>query len=331
MSDPVPTIAAVGLGHWGKNIVRNLDAIGALHTIFDNQVETRAAIAQLYPNARVAESYDALLADKDIDAVMIATPAVTHGALADAALDAGKHVFVEKPICLNLEEAERLNAKAAANDLTLMVGHLLHYHPAFQALLSLIQTGRLGRLRYVYSNRASLGRIRREENALWSFAPHDISMILAIVGRMPENVVANGGTYLSSGVADTTLSHIEFSEGVQAHIFVSWLHPYKDQRLVVIGEDAMCVFNDVVPGEDKLVLYSHKAGWDGAVSYVAKAEPEPIPYGDGEPLEAECRAFIGAVTGRAVPPSDAAEGIRVLRVLDACQRSLSSGAPVPLT
>ena len=327
MSKAPPRIAAIGLGHWGQNIARNLHALGALAVMHDTDEATRARFAKTYPKAELAGSIEHLLARGDIPAVMIATPASTHGALVNRALDAGKHVFVEKPICLDVEEAERLAAKAAALGRVLMVGHLLLYHPAFEALLAAVRGGDLGRLRYIYSTRASLGKIRRQENALWSFAPHDISMILQLAGRLPETVVANGGNYLHEEVADTTLSHLDFGGGLQAHVFVSWLHPYKDHRLVVVGDRAMAVFNDVEPGPQKLLLYRHKAHWDGDLPIVAKADAEPIPYEDAEPLARECRAFLAAVRDGAAPPSDAAEGVRVLRVLDACQRSLNGGGP----
>jgi len=212
----------------------------------------------------------------------------------------------------------------------LMVGHLLLYHPAFQTLLARVRAGDLGELRYLYSNRLSLGKIRREENALWSFAPHDISMILQIAGAMPEEVVATGGQYLHPGIADTTLSHLRFPGNVQAHVYVSWLHPFKDQRLVVIGDKAMLVFDDVMPAPDKLLLYRHGLGWDGDLPVVSKAEAEPIAFEAIEPLRNECRTFLDAVAGGLAPISDAEEGIRVLRVLDACQRAIVAGCPIPL-
>ena len=328
MSKTSPRVGAVGLGHWGQNIARNLNALGALAAMCDADEATRTRFAKTYPNADLVGSFEALLARADIPAVMIATPASTHGALVDRALDAGKHVFVEKPICLDVAEAERLAAKAAALGRVLMVGHLLLYHPAFEALLAAVRGGDLGRLRYIYATRASLGKIRRQENALWSFAPHDISMILQLAGRLPETVVANGGNYLHEEVADTTLSHLDFGGGLQAHVFVSWLHPYKDHRLVVVGDRAMAVFNDVESGADKLLLYRHKAHWDGDLPIVARAAAEPIPFVDDEPLARECRAFLAAVGEGVAPPSDAAEGVRVLRVLDACQRSLNAGGAV---
>lgn len=326
----VPRVGIIGLGHWGANLVRNMSALGALAMMNDSAAAARTRFAASYPAAEVAENAEALLTNPGIEAVMIATPAATHGALVKRSLAAGKHVFVEKPLCLDVAEAAALKAEAERRGRVLMVGHLLHYHPAFIALRGAVHAGALGPLRYIYSHRLSLGRIRREENALWSFAPHDISMILALVGAMPARVSAEGAHFLSEGVADTTLSHLNFPRGVQAHVFVSWLHPFKDQRIVVVGEKAMAVFNDVAPGPEKLLLYRHSAGWSGDIPVVTKAEAEPIPYGGEEPLRRECEAFLAAMRGGPPPPSDAAEGIRVLTVLDACQRALEGRLPVTL-
>jgi UDP-2-acetamido-3-amino-2,3-dideoxy-glucuronate N-acetyltransferase len=326
----MPRIAVVGAGHWGKNLVRNVHALGALAAVHDAAPETREALSRTYPGCLVADDIERIWADGTLPAVMIATPAATHGALVAAALRAGKHVFVEKPLCLDLAEAATLKAEARRAGRVLMVGHLLLYHPAFRALRKAVAAGELGAIRYIYSNRASLGKIRREENALWSFAPHDISMILQLVGRMPLSVACSGGQYLSHDVADTTLSHLDFGEALQAHIYVSWLHPDKDQRLVVIGSDAMAVFDDVAAGAEKLTLYRHRASWDGDVPIVHKAEGQPIPYDAAEPLRVECQAVLDAVRGGDAPPSNADEGIRVLRSLDACQRALSSGERIRL-
>lgn len=327
---PVPRIGVIGLGYWGRNLVRNVAGLGALEAMCDPSHEARAALSALYPGVDVTGDAGAIFANPRIAAVMIATPAVTHGALAATALAAGKHVFVEKPLCLDLAEAGALRDDAARRGRVLMVGHLLHYHPAFIALKDLVARGKLGRLRYIYSHRLSFGKIRREENALWSFAPHDISMILALIGAMPERVSAEGAHFLTHGVADTTLTHFSFPGGEQAHVFVSWLHPYKDQRLVVVGEDGMAVFNDVMSGPEKLMLYRHAVGWDGDIPLLTKADGEPVAYAAGEPLRRECEAFLDAVRGGARPPSGAEEGIRVLAVLDACQRALETRAPVML-
>lgn len=325
------SVGVIGLGYWGPNLMRNYNALGALGAICDASPDALRAAAAKYPGTRAFERVGDLLKDPEIDAVVIATPAATHGALVREALASGKHVFVEKPLCLDVNEAESLKDEAERAGRRLMVGHLLHYHPAFQSLRNLIASGALGRIRYIYSNRLSLGKIRREENSLWSFAPHDISMILALTGNMPLEVTGNASGHLTPGIADTTLTHMRFPDNINAHIFVSWLHPYKEHRLVVVGEDAMAVFNDAVQGPEKLLLYRHQVGWEGDLPVVQKAEATPISYADTEPLRGECEAFLDAIANNTVPPSDAAEGIRVLRVLDACRRAIESGQPIHLT
>ena len=329
MTQQTLSVGVVGAGYWGKNLLRNFHNIGALKAFCDTNQEAVDAYAAQYTEVKSYTDYAQLLAS-DIQAVAIATPAETHEDLVRQALEAGKHVFVEKPLCLDIEGAESLREEAARRGLILMVGHLLLYHTAFNALLKLVREGGLGTLRYIYSNRLSLGKIRREENALWSFAPHDVSMILQLAGEMPTEVVATGGHYLTEGIADTTMSQMSFASNIQAHIFVSWLHPYKDQRLVVIGDKAMAVFNDTLQGEEKLQLYKHSAGWEDGLPIVTKANPEFIPYEEGEPLRLECEAFISAVESGDLPPSDAAEGIRVLKVLDACQRAITEARHIKL-
>ena len=323
-------VGVIGAGYWGVNLLRNFDALGTLAALCEVDAAARHTQSAAYPRAAVFDHADSLFADPTIDAVAIATPAATHGGLVKQALAAGKHIFVEKPLCLDVEEGKRLAKSTTAKGLTLMVGHLMLYHPAFVALRRCIDDRELGDLRYIYSNRLSLGKVRREENALWSFAPHDISMILALTGTLPSRIAATGGYYLSHDVADTTLSHLTFDSGVQAHIFVSWLHPFKDQRLVVVGTRGMAAFNDVAQGADKLLYYPLRQKTAGDVPVLAKADARPIPIDAGEPLRRECQAFLDAVSGGAAPPSDAAEGLRVLTVLDACQRSILSGAPVAL-
>lgn len=323
-------VGVVGLGHWGPNLARNFAALGILGALADSRDAVRVRVGAAYPDATLHGSAEALFADPTLDAVAIVTPAASHYGLVRQALDAGKHVFVEKPLCLDLDEARVLERHAQDKNRILMVGHLLLYHPAFLALQAVVASGRIGALRYVYSNRLSLGKIRREENALWSFAPHDISMILALTGAMPEKAVTSGGTYLSPDVADTTLSHLSFPGGVQAHIFVSWLHPYKDHRLVVVGSEGMATFHDSAPENEKLLFYPHAVGWEGDLPTVTKAQAKRIPFEGGEPLAIECRHFLDCVQGKQRPRSDASESIRVLSVLDACQRSLTSGQPILL-
>jgi UDP-2-acetamido-3-amino-2,3-dideoxy-glucuronate N-acetyltransferase len=321
-------IAVIGTGYWGKNLLRNVDALGVLGAFCDSDAAARAAFAEQYPDATAYGAVSDVLADPSISAVMIATPAVTHGALVREALEAGKHVFVEKPLCLDLAEARTLTAFAEKRGLTLMVGHLMLYHPAFIALRDYVRSGAIGAVCYVYSNRASLGKIRIEENALWSFAPHDISMILNLLGGLPEKVQANGHGFVTQQLADVCLTSMTFADGVGAHIFVSWLNPYKDHKLVVVGSEGMIVFNDVEAGEDKLLAWHHqiKQSDRSAPPTVSRAESTPVAYdGDMEPLYNECASFLRCVEGGTAPPSDGAEGERVLSVLAAAQASMERG------
>lgn len=325
-----PRVVVLGVGYWGKNHLRNFHALGALAGFYDADAATVSRLAGEYAGVTAHRDLGQAMAS-DVDAVVISTPAATHGALVRQALEAGKHVFVEKPLCLDVAEAQALRDLARSRSRLLMVGHLLLYHPAFRALKQMVDSGALGTLRYIYSNRLSLGKIRREENALWSFAPHDISMILALTGAMPQSVSAAGGRYVDQAVADTTLTHLMFEGGAQAHIFVSWLHPFKDHRLVVIASEAMIVFDDTRTGAEKVRLYRHDVRWKDDVPVVARAEAEPVPYGSEEPLNLECKAFLDCLVSGAAPPSDADEGIRVLRVLDACQRALVRGTRIELS
>ncbi len=320
-------VFVIGAGYWGRNLIRNFQELGALAGICDNDNAELVTYRETYPGVPTCTDIDEALADSAA-AVAVATPASTHGDVVERALSVGKHVFVEKPLCLDLNQGFELKRQSEEQDRTLMVGHLLLYHPAFRALKSYIAEGRIGQLRYIYSNRASLGKIRQEENALWSFAPHDISMILNLTETMPARLVSNGGTYLSPSVADTSLTHMTFAEGLQAHIFVSWLHPYKDHRMVVIGSDGMAEFNDAASKEKKLLAYDHKIGWEGSIPTVNRAEGKPIPYTDEEPLRIECAHFLDCILSGERPISNVDEGIRVLTVLDACQRSLTNGIPV---
>jgi UDP-2-acetamido-3-amino-2,3-dideoxy-glucuronate N-acetyltransferase len=317
-----PRIAAIGAGYWGRNIVRNLAALGALAAICDPDEAAAAPLAERH--AVPVRDFSSLLADPAIDAVAIAAPAALHAALARAALEAKKHVFVEKPLALTLPEAEALVRLAAAQDRRLMVGHLLQYHPAFLKLAELVRGGALGRLQYLYSNRLNLGKVRREEDILWSFAPHDISMILSLVGGEPVKVTATGGYYLHKEIADTTTTHLAFAGGEQAHIFVSWLHPFKEQKLVVVGDRAMAVFDDDEPWERKLLLYPHRIEWRDTLPVPQRANAEPVALAPDEPLKLELAHFCDCVTTGRRPRTDGEEGLRVLRVLAAATRALKT-------
>ena len=309
-------IGLIGVGYWGKNLLRNLHSLGVLEGCYDFPSEELTALSNKYSDISFFDNLDDLLNNKNITAVCIATPAVTHGDMVIKALNAGKHVFVEKPMCLDISQAENIIKLSERLNLKLMVGHLLLYHPAFIAISRIIKEERLGKLRYLYSTRLSLGKFRKEENALWSFAPHDISMILSLVEDEPITVNAFGGSYLSDSIADTSITMLKFPSNIRAHIFVSWLHPYKDQRLIVIGDKAMAVFQDTVSGPEKLMIYKHTAKWDGDLPLIEKARGEPIFYDEKlEPLKEECKAFIDLVENNKVPPSDGHEGLRVLKVL----------------
>lgn len=330
MRASIPKVGVIGAGQWGKNLIRNFSQLGVLRTICDRNPATLKRFAGQYPDLFQCLDYTDILRDPDIQAVVIATPSETHHALAKEALMAGKDVFVEKPLCLRGERAMELIALAKERQKILMVGHLLRYHPAFVKLRELVEEGVLGRVYYIYSNRLNLGKIRREENILWSFAPHDISAILALVDEMPETIVSRGGNYLHNQIADVTMSVLEFASGLRSHIFVSWLHPYKEQRLVVVGDEKMAVFDDMAPAGQKLLLYPYQIEWGNQIPTTHRAETISIVVSDVEPLRLECQHFLECVRTRSRPLTDGAEGFRVLEVLDACQRSLDQGKTISL-
>jgi UDP-2-acetamido-3-amino-2,3-dideoxy-glucuronate N-acetyltransferase len=270
------------------------------------------------------------LSDRQVSAIVIAAPAALHYSLAAAALHAGKDVLVEKPLCLDESEGEELVRLADERGQVLMVGHLLQYHPCVRALHSLLASGDLGKLQYITSNRLNLGKIRREENALWSFAPHDISVVLLLLGRMPLRVSASGGSYLQPGVVDVTVTNLLFADGVRAHIFVSWLHPFKEQKFVVIGQRRMMMFDDL-SRETKLRIYEGGIEWIDGVPLARKTLETAHYFPEAEPLRLECEHFLECVRTRRRPRSDGWDGVRVLRVLEACQRSLElEGQVVPV-
>ncbi len=320
---PNARIAVVGVGYWGKNLVRNFHELGALEALCDADQTLEGAYASHYAGVRFYSQFKEVLADPSIDGVALATPAVAHYEMAKAALEAGKDVLVEKPLAIDVKHGEELVRLAEAKHRVLMVGHILRYHPAVLKLQQLIQEGALGKISYLYSNRLNIGKIRTEENILWSFAPHDISVMLALLNEMPTRVTCQGSAYLNHDITDVTLSHFEFPSGVQAHIFVSWLHPIKEQRLVVVGSEKMAVFDDTA--DHKLVLYPHKVEWKNRIPTAVKANGEIVALDRREPLRAECQHFLDCVASRTAPVSDGKEGLRVLRVLDACQRALHNG------
>jgi len=326
-----PNIAIIGSGYWGKNLVRNYHSLGALKLICDKNPALLEQYQEQYPEVDTCLSLIDVISRDDIEGLVIATPAETHYTIAKEGLLSGKHVYVEKPLVLEEEEGEELIELASKNKRTLMVGHLLQYHPVFVRLKDLASSGELGKINYIYSHRMNLGKIRREENILWSFAPHDISMILALACEEPENVYATGGNYLHRQIADVTTTHLEFPSGLKAHIFVSWLHPFKEQKLVVVGDVKMAVFDDTQPWEDKLLLYPHKIKWQNNIPVPEKAEPERPDIPEAEPLRLECEHFLQSFINGKRPKTDGEEGLRVLKILKAAQRSLDkNGSTIDL-
>lgn len=320
-------LALIGTGAWGKNLARCFDGLGVLGALVDGGLseDRRRELEARYPSAPFRSSSE-VLADERIERVAIATPAASHFELARRALEHGKHVFVEKPLCLRPEHATELTTLAAERKRTLMVGHLLQYHPCIVALRELVAKGSLGRLLTITSNRLNLGKFRKEENALWSFAPHDISVILSLLGdRLPLSVRCMGGGYLSPGVADSTLTVMRFADAVMAQIHVSWLNPFKEQKLTVVGTEGMAVFDDTKPWPEKLLLYRSYLRWaNGQDPTPKRSLAEPVVVDEAEPLAEECRHFLWACDAGSAARTDGAEGARVLAVLDMAQRSLDS-------
>ena len=327
---PKPTfprdVAVVGAGYWGKNLARNFNALGALHTICDSSEDALGEYGADYSNVAKETAFERVLKNPEVRRVAIATPAVTHYQVAKACFAAGKDVFVEKPLCAGVSEAVDLVQTAKSRGLVLMVGHLLQYHPCIERLRAILSQGDLGKLCYISSNRLNLGKIRREENSLWSFAPHDISVILSLASnQLPEQVRCVGGAYLHSEVADTTMTTLRFGGDVRAHVYVSWLNPFKEQKLTVVGSEGMMVFDDTKPWIEKLVLYSDYLKWkDGHMPLPNKLTGEWVEVPELEPLKQECRHFVERCQDRRAPRTNGGEGLRVLQVLEAAQASLES-------
>lgn len=316
-------IAMVGCGYWGKNLARNFHEIKNLSAVCDPHPPTAEKFSEMYQVP--ALSWEEVLQDDSINAVALAVPAEMHYDMAMAAMEKSKHVYVEKPIALDVNEAEMMVNKAEKANLTLMVGHLLQYHPVFRKLKKLVTSGKIGNVEYIYSNRLSLGKVRREENVLWSFAPHDISMVLALANSEPTKVTASGQSYLGKNIEDITMANLEFPNGLKAHIFSSWVHPFKEQRLVVIGDNGMLTFEDHQPWEKKLTYYAHSFDKGERETVPTKANAEHIAVDQGEPLKDECQHFVDSIINEKAPRTDGAEGLRVLKVLDAATNSLNTG------
>jgi len=324
-------VALVGCGYWGKNLCRNFHAFGALSFVVDATENGQTTARSIAPDAQITDSLDDVLRNDQVRGVALATPAETHAELAIQAMQAGKDVFVEKPMALTLEDAEKMKKVAEETGRILMVGHLLEFHPAVLKLVEMIASGELGKINYIYSNRLNFGKVRTEENALWSFAPHDVAVILRLMGQAPVEVSACGGSYLTNGVADTTMSNISFLNDSRAHIFVSWLHPFKEQRLVVVGDKKMATFNDVAPFGEKLQLYPQNVEFDGPIPILKKEDAKFVEHANTEPLREECKHFLECIQSRNQPLTNAQSGIDVLKVLHASQQSIEqNGVPISL-
>jgi predicted dehydrogenase len=332
------SIGQIGLGAWGRNLLRTFYNIPEAKFKLGCDVDTGqlSKISAAFPGVSWTKDYSELVSDPGIDAVVIATPPADHFKLASRALEAGKHVFVEKPLVLNVEDGKKLIELAQKNDRILMVGHIMEYHPASLKLKEYISIGKLGRVYYLYSSRVNLGKVRDIENSLWSFAPHDISMIMFLLGKMPIGVTSTGASYLQKNIEDVTFLTLHFDDKTMAHIHVSWLDPHKERKLTVVGSKMMAVFDDTESTE-KIKLYDK--GVDTKLDYNTYGEYLSLRAGDilipkiesTEPLMAECSHFIECVMNKTRPTSDGEDGLRVLTVLTAAQKSMEKGgAPVEI-
>jgi predicted dehydrogenase len=329
MSEPI-RVGVVGLGYWGPNLARNFAAIPGCEVswLCDASEQARARLAPAFPRARATDDLELLLGDAELDAVVLATPVPSHAALAARVARAGKHCFVEKPLATSAADAQDAVDAARAAGRVLMVGHLLEYHPAVDRLKELLDGGELGELYYLYGNRLNLGKLRADENALWSLGAHDVSVILRLIGEEPVECVAQGRSYVRDGVEDVVFCYLRFPSGVVAHLHLSWLDPHKERRLTVVGARRMATFDDMQL-EGKLTLYDK--GFDEDVrspsgtSYSARSgeifSPQ-IP--NVEPLRVECEHFVACIRDGATPRSDGESGLRVVRVLERLQRSLEA-------
>jgi predicted dehydrogenase len=330
------TVAVVGVGGWGKNLARNYYEIpdARLKYICDLDTKKLAALSKQLTGTTTTTDFDAVLADGEVQAVVIGTSAPTHYTLCKKALEAGKDVYVEKPFVLQVDQANELIALADRLKRVLMVGHLLEYHPVVTKLKAMITAGELGDVQYMYTQRLNLGTIREDENALWNFAPHDISSILYLLGKEPINVSARGQSYLQRGIEDVVFLSMYFADRTMAHVHVSWLDPHKVRKMTIVGNRKMAVFDDL-EASDKLTIYDKGAQVSG--NYDTFAEYIGLRFGDitipyikvGEPLRHECNHFLECVRERKTPRSDGLDGLRVVKILAAAEKSLKSGgAPV---
>lgn len=333
-------IGVVGLGGWGKNVVRSFAGAPRckLEYVCDANPDLLRKQGSLYPQATPTNDFQTMLQDTALDAVAIVTPAPTHYSLAKAALEAGKHVYVEKPMTLRADHAEELVELAEKNDRKLMVGHLLEYHPVIEQMKRSIDAGELGDVYYMYCQRLNLGVVRSQENAFWSLAPHDISVILHLFGAEPIGIEASGGCFLQDDVEDVVFVNLHFADGRVANIHVSWLDPHKERKMVVVGSKKMLVFDDMQASE-KLRIYDKGANLTRGGSATAAMQAISVRHGEicipsisgGEPLDIETRHFVDAVLNDTTPRSDGYDGLRVVRILEQVEQRLNKGLDIRTT
>ena len=321
-------IAVVGCGYWGKNLVRNFSELEVLSSICDPDTEIANKYAGQY-NVKNS-SFIEIINDVNIKGVVLAVPAPLHAPMAIEAMNKGKHVFVEKPLAMNETEAELMITTAKKNGVKLMVGHLLQYHPIFKTIRKIVNADEIGELNYIYSNRLSFGKIRTKEDVIWSFAPHDISMILSLAGQDPEFIITKSTSIIQKNIADTATIHMEFKSGLKSHISVSWLHPYKEHKLVVSGKSAMLVFDDTKPWNEKLALYPYEVVSSKGIINLKKSDVKYLEVSEEEPLKNECQDFIDVVEKNIKPMTDGDEGLRVVKVLSAASKSKTTNEAVKL-
>jgi predicted dehydrogenase len=327
MSDAL-TIGVVGLGYWGPNLARNFHALSDAELVWccDASEAARARVAPMVPRAKMTDRFEDLLEDEDLDAIVLATPVPTHADLAVRVLEAGKHCFVEKPLAQSVEDAERAVAAAERNGRTLMVGHLLEYHPGVRKLKDLASSGELGDIHYIYGNRLNLGKARADENALWSLGAHDISVLLHLVEEEPSEISARGESYLRPGVEDVVFCFLRFPSGISAHLHLSWLDPHKERRFTVVGSKRMATFDDMAI-EGKLTVYDKGFDQDSRSygEYITRSGDIFSPRIDnGEPLRLECEHFVESIREGRAPRSDGRSGLRVVKVLGSLQQELEA-------
>jgi predicted dehydrogenase len=330
VTDRPVTVGVVGLGYWGPNLARNFDTLPdtELRWICDADDAARGRVAGRFPNARASGDFEELLSDDSLDAVVIATHVPSHAPLAIRAFEAGKHVFVEKPLAYSLADAEAVVEASRAAGRVLMVGHLLEYHPGLERLKQIADSGELGDLHYIYGNRLNLGKLRADENALWSLGAHDVSVVLRLVGEEPTEISAVGESYMRPGIEDVVFCFLRFPSGLAAHLHLSWLDPHKERRFTIVGSQRMATFDDMAT-EGKLTVYDK--GFDEDVEsygeYITRSGDIWSPrVSNEEPLRIECRHFVDRVRDGEAPRSGPESGLRVVRVLQELQRSLETSS-----